>query len=246
MVSLQQLTASGAAAPLDAVEYRCRASLNLYDSPSGDGLATQAAAGRHLHLLAFDRPDTQAESAAMQVRLCEDDYVAWLKVADLAELEPAEQPYQPITLSRQEIVARLPDAIAFAKAAMQVSNVYLWGGTVAPNYDCSGLMQAAFASVGIWLPRDSYQQADFVEPVAVDDLEAGDLLFFAKRDRVSHVALYLGDGHYLHSSGKDQGRNGIAIDPLSDSGDAVSQAYYRQLCHSGRITHSYQPGEMKF
>ena len=61
---------------------------------------------------------------------------------------------------------------------MQRSNYYLWGGTVRPNYDCSGLMQAAFASVGIWLPRDAYQQEGFTQAITIGELATGDLVFF--------------------------------------------------------------------
>jgi len=120
-------------------------------------------------------------------------------------------------------------------------NYYLWGGTVGPNYDCSGLMQAAFAASGIWLPRDSYQQAAFTARIDRDELEAGDLIFFAKRERVDHLALYLGDGYYIHSSGKEMGRNGIGIDRLTAEENWISRAYYQQLWGFGRVTSSYQP-----
>ncbi|HEY9859319.1 MAG TPA: C40 family peptidase, partial [Candidatus Obscuribacterales bacterium] len=118
---------------------------------------------------------------------------------------------------------------------------YLWGGTVGPNYDCSGLMQAAFASVGIQLPRDAYQQEAFTQAIAVTDLQLGDLVFFGSPEKATHVGLYVGDHSYIHSSGKDQGRNGINIDRLSEQGDVVSQAYYRQLRGAGRVIASYQP-----
>ncbi|MFO0173096.1 MAG: C40 family peptidase, partial [Aphanizomenon sp.] len=118
-------------------------------------------------------------------------------------------------------------------------NYYLWGGTVAPNYDCSGLMQAAFKSVCIWLPRDAYQQEAFTQPVDITELQLGDLIFFGTPHKATHVGLYLGDGYYIHSSGKDQGRNGIGIDQLSEQGDKVSLAYYQQLRGAGRVVNSY-------
>ena len=106
--------------------------------------------------------------------MCEDDYVAWLKLEDVeragieqqisinhAEIDSPEERLR----HRSTIAARIPEIINFTQAAMQVPNYYLWGGTVAPNYDCSGLMQAAFGSQGIWLPRDSYQQEAFVEQI---------------------------------------------------------------------------------
>jgi hypothetical protein len=215
-----------------AMQYRTTANLNLYDSPELKSLATQAAQGRYLKIVA-DSP--------LQVCLCEDDYPGWLDPNDLPYLEEVNAVYQPPVLTKQEIHDRLPQAIAFTKAAMSVPNQYLWGGTVAPNYDCSGLMQAAFASVGIWLPRDAYQQEGFVKPIDRSDLIPGDLIFFGPPEKAKHVGLYLGDNRYIHSSGKDIGLNGIGISELSVDADPVSRNYYIQLRGVGRMVASYQP-----
>jgi cell wall-associated NlpC family hydrolase len=238
MISPEQLQLSFDTAVAHADEYRCRVNLNLYDSPSCTRLATQAAAGRHLQILSKTPSDD-----ALEVRLCEDGYSGWLPVRDVAEIEKAATQYQPVTLSLLQIQERLPGAIAFAQAAMQQPNYYLWGGTVGPNYDCSGLMQAAFAASGIWLPRDSYQQDAFTQTIEIDQLLPGDLVFFAKAEKVNHVGLYLGDGRYIHSSGKDTGRNGIAIDRLAEEGDEIARSYFRQLKGAGRVVASYQKTE---
>jgi cell wall-associated NlpC family hydrolase len=215
------------------MEYICRHHLDLYDSSRCEGLATQAAKGRHIQIIS-----PRETHAAVEVRLAEDGYRAWLPASQQSALELTETVYQPSVVSRGEIENRIPRIIAFAKTAMTVPNYYLWGGTVAPNYDCSGLMQAAFWDSGIWLPRDSYQQADFTERIAENELLAGDLIFFAAKERVSHVALYLGDGEYIHSSGKDGGRNGIGIDRLSPDSGEIGQNYYRQLWGFGRVMES--------
>jgi cell wall-associated NlpC family hydrolase len=216
-------------------EYRCRVNLDLYSSPACEGLATQAAVDRHLRIESLTPNDR-----AMRVRLCEDDYPAWLKLEDVEQLELTTAIYQPVKIDRAVIAASIPQIIAFTAAAMQVPNQYLWGGTVAPNYDCSGLMQAAFKSQGIWLPRDSYQQEAFVEQVAIDQMVPGDLIFFGTPEKTDHVALHLGDLRYIHSSGIQMGRNGIGIDILSDrSTDPVSVGYYAKLRCCGRVMTSY-------
>jgi len=221
----------------DAVpqQYRCLENLNLYDGPTLERLATQAVSGRQLRILA----QPEAESQALTVELCEDDYPGWIAVEDLDLLEEATEPYRAIALPVPEIQRRLPQVIAFTQAAMAQPNHYLWGGTVGPNYDCSGLVQTAFAAAGIWLPRDAYQQEAFVQAIALDDLQPGDLVFFGRPDRCTHVGLALGEGRYIHSSGKDQGRNGIGIDVLSEEGDTVSQTYFRQLRGAGRVVACY-------
>jgi cell wall-associated NlpC family hydrolase len=153
-------------------EYCCQRALNLYKTPGLEGLVTQAAVGRQLWLA--DTP----EQGAWAVTLCADDYPGWISDRDRTTLTPATQPYRAQPLDRAAIVPRLPAVIAFTHRAMATPNTYLWGGTVGPNFDCSGLMQMAFAAAGIRLPRDSYQQEAFTQTIGWDDLEPGDLVFF--------------------------------------------------------------------
>lgn len=220
---------------LQAVEYQCRVDLNLYDSPTCTCLATQAAAGRYLRVISL------YEDTAVNVCLCEDDYPGWLLIEDLSALEPVTVPYHAIALAQDEIRTRLPAVIKFTQMAMQQPNYYLWGGTLGPNYDCSGLMQAAFASVSIWLPRDAYQQEAFTQSIAIEELVVGDLVFFGSARKATHVGLYLGEECYIHSSGQEMGRNGIGIDRLSEQGDEISRSYYQQLRSCGRVVRCYEP-----
>ncbi|MCU0536085.1 MAG: C40 family peptidase [Hydrococcus sp. Prado102] len=228
ITSIEQLPKSNSG------EYCPRIDLDLYDDASCDRLATQVRKGRHLKILSVtDR--------AVKVRLCEDGYVAWLPLKKLGELESAKTVYRAIAFNRSQIESCLRDIIAFTTSAMKVPNYYLWGGTLGPNYDCSGLIQAAFSASGIWLPRDSYQQESFTQRITLEELCLGDLIFFGTQ-KVDHVALYLGNGYYIHSSGKEVGRNGIAIDPLSADGDEISRGYSQRLWSFGRVMSSLVNG----
>jgi len=218
--------------------YHCTANLNIYDSPQVERLATQAAQGRYLQIV-----EPLAHSNAIAVKLYEDDYPGWLNPADLNYLVVAPNIQLPTVLTEAEIRDRLPRVIAFCQAAMATPNYYEWGGTVAPNYDCSGLMQAAFASVGVWLPRDAYQQESFTQAIAIGELVPGDLVFFGTPQKATHVALYIGEGNYIHSSGKTQGRNGIGIDSITNLSHPVSQNYFTQVRGAGRVVASYQAGK---
>jgi hypothetical protein len=238
VVSLKQLELSLKTHPHQ--EYQCQANLNLYDSPTLERLATQAVSQRQLRITPPQAASTPIVGQAVHVQLCEDEYPAWLPLEDLDLLEIAEMVYCPILLTEAEIHHRLPQVIAFAHSAMNQPNHYLWGGTCGPNYDCSGLTQTAFAVAAIWLPRDAYQQEAFTQAIAMDTLQPGDLVFFGPAIKATHVGLYLGEGYYIHSSGRDQGRNGIGIDHLSE-GEPISQTYYRQLRGAGRVVACYQP-----
>ncbi|YAI81308.1 MAG: NlpC/P60 family protein [cyanobacterium endosymbiont of Rhopalodia sterrenbergii] len=214
-------------------EYYNHTPLDLFNSSQCQELATQAATGRNLTVLL-----NTATEKSVQVCFKEDDYLAWLPLTQLSALKPVSKPYNPIIFNRNDIALRLGKVIAFTKAAMERPNYYLWGGTIGPNYDCSGLIQRAFAVSGIWLPRDSYQQEAFTKRIEKEDLLAGDLIFFGKK-QVNHVALYLGKGNYIHSSGRETGRNGIAIDFFSEQGDDISKIYYNNFRSYGRVMRSY-------
>jgi hypothetical protein len=217
--------------------WRLTAPLDLTSQPQGPGLATQAAAGRALMVL----EPLQSGRQRLRVRLLEDGYPGWLDPQQLLGHAYACRPPQPRLLDAAQIHAALPQVLAFAEQARQQANQYLWGGTLGPNFDCSGLIQAAFASAGIWLPRDAYQQERFCQPVAVVPgcyslLRPGDLIFFGRPQRCTHVGLYLGGGRYLHSSGREHGRNGIGIDGLDPQLlDPVSVHYRGELRGAGRV-----------
>ncbi len=78
-------------------------------------------------------------------------------------------------------------AVAFA--GEQVGKRYCWGGTGPSCFDCSGLVSRAWATVGVRLPHSSEAIASGLDEVPLDDVRAGDVLWWP-----GHVALYAGSG----------------------------------------------------
>ena len=74
---------------------------------------------------------------------------------------------------------------------------YVWGGTTPAGFDCSGLVQYAFAQVGVNLPRTTQAMgaSALVTPVSPQDAQPGDLVW-----RPTHVSIYLGDGLMVEAS----------------------------------------------
>lgn len=207
-----------------------------YGRPRGPALATQAWTGRRLRIL--EQP-TNAER--VKARLLDDGYPCWIERDALVGRAVASTPDRPRQLGTAAITERLPAVLHFALDALKRPNTYLWGGSLGPDYDCSGLVQRAFASAGIWIPRDAYLQERFCQPVAVHPgvhhaLRPGDLIFFGGPRRCTHVGLHLGSGRYLHSSGSEHGRSGLGIDDLHPHNqDPVACHYRQELRGAGRV-----------
>ncbi|MCK4609391.1 MAG: C40 family peptidase, partial [Gammaproteobacteria bacterium] len=79
---------------------------------------------------------------------------------------------------------------------------YLWAGDSTFGYDCSGIVQAMYAQMGVTLPRDGKQQAGWpgFYQVAEKDLKPGDALYFGWNNDISHAGLYLGNHKFLNST----------------------------------------------
>ncbi|GAA4214440.1 C40 family peptidase [Actinocatenispora rupis] len=75
---------------------------------------------------------------------------------------------------------------------------YVWAGTSSWGFDCSGFTHTVYDVHGVTIPRDADAQYAAGTPVADDDLQPGDLLFYAySSGYVHHVGMYLGDGYEI-------------------------------------------------
>ena len=82
---------------------------------------------------------------------------------------------------------------------------YLWGGNSSKANDCSGFTQTVFKTLGIQLPRDARQQALLGKKIIPDqtwkNILPGDLLFFGKEEKVTHVGISTGEKDFIHQGG---------------------------------------------
>lgn len=103
-------------------------------------------------------------------------------------------------VSASAATAQAPNARAAAAVAYaygKLGSPYVWGATGPHAFDCSGLVQAAYHSAGVSLPRTTYSQIDAGRRVSRSELLPGDLVFFYSG--VSHVGIYVGHGQMIHA-----------------------------------------------
>ena len=94
-----------------------------------------------------------------------------------------------------------------------VGNPYVWGGTsLTSGADCSGFVQSVYRNFGISLPRVAADQAQAGTRVSLEQLQTGDLIFYADGGAIYHVVLYLGNGQVVHAS---SAATGIKISPVN-------------------------------
>lgn len=95
---------------------------------------------------------------------------------------------------------------------------YLWGGKSSMGFDCSGFVQSVYKAHNIELPRDTYMQEEhFKKEINLNESLPGDLLFFAEKNKISHVAISLGGEDFINA------RGWVRNESLNSSNDVYCQ-----------------------
>lgn len=110
---------------------------------------------------------------------------------------------------------------------------YLWGGNSTKGCDCSGFTQTVFKTQGKLLPRDARQQVFLGEEINYEpdfsNVMAGDLLFFGKDDRITHVGISLGGYNFIHQDSQ------VNIDSFDENAENFNAFRKRSLKKIKRI-----------
>ncbi len=77
-----------------------------------------------------------------------------------------------------------------------------------------------FKKAGIMLPRTAQEQYSKGSSKSISSAKAGDLIFFKKGKKITHVGIYLGDGIFIHSSSS----KGVIVQDLDSFGKSPEYA----------------------
>ena len=166
------------------------------------GLQSKAALARAQVIGLLEESTTQLATANALVRqlvLAEQQRAA-AAAAAAAAATLGTAPAPPITLP---VGTPAPVVAAIQAARTRLGDQYVWGATGPTTFDCSGLTQWAYAQAGVTLPRVASEQWNSGPHPALDQLQAGDLLFWATDvtdpSTIHHVALYIGEGYMIEA-----------------------------------------------
>jgi cell wall-associated NlpC family hydrolase len=106
-----------------------------------------------------------------------------------------EIPQQTTVRASNDVASK---AVDYAREML--GKPYKYAGETPAGFDCSGLVKYSYGRAGISLPRDTQAQHRMSVLVSMRSLREGDLLFFDQEGKKkSHVAMYLGNGRFIHA-----------------------------------------------
>lgn len=138
------------------------------------------------------------------------------------------------------LLSRQVNADSIAKTSLSLKGIpYMWGGTSVKALDCSGFTKTVFLKHGVILLRDASQQATTGIPVDIShgygNLQVGDLMFFGKKtskdkkERIRHVAIYLGNRFFIQAVGY------IRVSSLDPKSPVYDEINTREFIRATRI-----------
>ena len=225
--------------------WKLKVNISGYQNETENNLVTEIFENRIFKLLYPNMQQQSKKFKRILIQLYEDGYVCWINLDGLIIEKYELKRTENLKHEHYFIKKKIPSILKWIQEQSELTNKYLWGGTLGPNFDCSGLIQTAFFTNHIHIPRDSYQIKSFCKHLfyfkeSYARLKPGDLLFFGNKEKCDHIGIYKGDGLYYHSSGNEFGRNGIGLDTLKKTNNKISLHYKSKLISIGRVVRRYR------
>ena len=122
----------------------------------------------------------------------------------------------------------------FDAAKSYIGTPYVWGGESMDEggFDCSGFVYNTLKDAGYDVGRTTAQgYRNYGEKINQSDMKEGDLIFFGKNGKATHIGIYVGNGQMIHSSGgssntKSNPGKGVSIANISSRKDFLEARRY--------------------
>lgn len=112
-------------------------------------------------------------------------------------------------------------------AMLYMGTQYRWGGKSPLGLDCSGLCSISYLLNGIVIYRDAVRKDEYMRKIELEEIKLGDLIFWP-----GHVAMYIGEDKYVHSSA---GNNGVYLNSLNPEDEDYNDYLAKSITDIGTI-----------
>jgi len=131
-------------------------------------------------------------------------FLSLILLSACSQKKPAHHPRHPNYAITKPKVKYKPTKKSLKKMVKKLQgSPYVWAEEGPNNFDCSGFTYYMYGSMGIDIPRVARNQAKVGKRISANNLQYGDLIFFAtshNRRKITHVGMYLGEGWFTHAS----------------------------------------------
>lgn len=216
-VSAQYISLTKGGDPTVSVGYVNATLLNIRELPGTEtNVLTQAVMGTEIELLAYDGAWYQVKLSNGTIGYANADYISRTPIAkETASAAAVGVTHSEATAAPTDSTISLGESIvATAKKYMGVP--YVYGAAGPDSFDCSGFVMYVMGKNGMNVPHQSGSLYQMGFEVAMDELIAGDLVFFnsSSSSGVSHVGIYIGDNRFIHASSGSA--HAVTISSLSE------------------------------
>ena len=124
----------------NTIWWKLKFNISGYQNETGNNLVTEIFKNRIFRLIYPSFYQSKKNISRIFVKFYEDGYICWI---DLNKLSIEQFDFKNIFVETNEISIqeKIPQILNWIKGQSKLKNEYLWGGTLGPDYDCSGLIQ---------------------------------------------------------------------------------------------------------
>ena len=135
----------------NTIWWKVKINISGYQNETENNLVTEIVKNRIFKLIYPSLYQSKYKLSRILVQFYEDGYVCWI---DLDKLFIEKFDFKNSFVESDQILIqeKIPLILNWIKNRSKVKNIYLWGGTSGPNFDCSGLIQTAFLNHEIYIP----------------------------------------------------------------------------------------------